>query len=209
MMWVVLFLFVGFSFAEINLLELEEKVKETAKEVYPLIKVPEKEIERKAQKLKPIINKNLQSAEELRKRIKREGNRIIFLESSVKEARSPVTEERRMIYVFMSSSVPEVVWKRYARYIKTAGLPAVFVLRGCIGGCKYFRPTLEFITRVLEINEENSGLAVEVQIDPRKFRKYNVTVVPCVAVEGGTSLSCGDWNLEYHLRKLGVSNDKD
>ena len=206
----LLLLLVGFSFAQINLLELEEKVRETAREVQKLIKVPQKEIKEEARKLKPVIDKNLQSSRELQKRIKREGNRIILLEPSAKgEKSSAVTERKGMIYVFMSSSVPEVVWKRYARYIKDTDLPAVFVLRGCIGGCKYFRPTLDFITKVLEIDEKNTGLAVEVQIDPKKFRQYNVTVVPCVAVEGGSSLSCGDWNLEYHLRKLGARNDKD
>ncbi len=109
------------------------------------------------------------------------------------------------LYIFMSSSVPLEVWWNYARYMEENNIKGAFILRGCIGGCRYIRPTLEFIERFLtEDGRNESGLSVEVWIDPLKFREYRISKVPCVAKEGSKEISCGDWNMEYHLRKLGI-----
>ena len=109
------------------------------------------------------------------------------------------------VYIFISSSVPLEVWWRYAHYLLDKDIRGVFILRGCIGGCRYIRPTLEFLRRFLtEDGKNEEGLPVEVWIDPIKFRDYGVKAVPCVAVEGKEELSCGDWSMEYHLERLGL-----
>lgn len=114
-----------------------------------------------------------------------------------------VASESRRIYVFMSSSVPKEVWYEYVRQAVKLKVDAVFLLRGCINGCKYIKPTLAFIQDVLTLGgKEKDGLPVEVWIDPVKFREYGVSVVPCFAYEGEKKLSCGDWSFEWHLRKL-------
>lgn len=133
-------------------------------------------------------------------RFRREGGRIVVEEGKEEKRRSLPT-----VYIFISSSVPLEVWWRYAHYLLDRGIPGVFVLRGCIRGCRYIRPTLEFVHRFLtEEGRNEEGLPVEVQIDPLKFRDYGVKVVPCVALEGKEKLSCGDWSMEYHLKELGA-----
>ena len=211
MTWAFLLL-CGMVFAQVPDLEkMEERAKKKAEELQKTLKMPGKEeIEREMEKVKPIVERSITGSKKWEKRFKKEGDRIIFLGPPVAErdGKEGSRRKEKAIYVFMSSSVPEVVWKRYAHYIDETGIPAVLLLRGCVGGCRRIRPTLEFIAGVLELDgEDEEGLRVEVQIDPRKFRKYGVKVVPCVAVEGRKELSCGDWSLEYHLRKLGVEID--
>lgn len=150
-----------------------------------------KEIERYREGLEGINEKVMKRAEEYREGVAGEG----------KERK----ELDKVVYIFISSSVPLEVWWNYAHYLLDKGIRGVFVLRGCIGGCRYIRPTLEFIRRFLtEDGKNEKGLEVEVQIDPLKFREYGVSVVPCVALEGKKVLSCGDWNMEYHLKRLGA-----
>ncbi len=109
----------------------------------------------------------------------------------------------KVIYLFISSSVPLEVWWNYAHQALNGNHRVVFVLRGCIGGCRYIKPTLEFIQKFLtEDGQRERWLPIEVQIDPLKFRKYGVKKVPCFALEGEEVLSCGDYTLEYHLRRL-------
>ena len=116
----------------------------------------------------------------------------------VKVRRKEKREVKERVYVFMSSSVPKEVWEVYMDYALQKKVPAVFILRGCVGGCRYVRPTIDFIRDVL------GERPLEVWIDPVKFREYGVKAVPCVAVEGKEKLSCGDWSMEYHLKELGV-----
>jgi len=106
----------------------------------------------------------------------------------------------RKVFVFMSSSVPLEVWHAYAEQARELGIngDVVFVLRGCIGGCRFIKPTLNFLKNVMEKEKD-----LEVWIDPLLFRRYKVKVVPCVAVEGKEFTSCGDWSLKWHLEKLG------
>ena len=85
-------------------------------------------------------------------------------------------------------------------FVEKKNIPAVFLLRGCIGGCKFIRPTIEFLKSLIIIDNKKYR-EIEIAIDPILFRKYRVTEVPCVVWKG--KKSCGDWNFEYHLRVLG------
>jgi len=118
------------------------------------------------------------------------------------DRKSPTVAEGRdrfegRLYIFMSSSVPVEIWNRYMDHVVEKELDAIFLLRGCVGGCRYIGPTLRFLREVI------GERPVEVWIDPAKFREYGVKAVPCVALEGRRELSCGDWNLGYHLKVLG------
>ncbi|HIC96950.1 MAG TPA: hypothetical protein EYP11_00935 [Aquificaceae bacterium] len=135
--------------------------------------------------------------EEYKGRVKGSVDRARKRAKGWEEGKAEGEGRKGTVYIFMSSSVPEEVWDAYMEYVAEKELPAVFLLRGCIGGCRYIRPTLAFIRKVLK------GHPLEVWIDPIKFREYGVKVVPCVAVEGKEGLSCGDWNIVYHLRRLG------
>ena len=190
----LLFLFLAgiVSGTEIPEKEIEKKIGELRKSGVLTDKTI-KEIERYIEEGKGIHKRIKEKAlEEWRIRQKKDGSIEIVRKTEEKK------KIKNKVYIFMSSSVPEEVWNIYMNYVLDKNIPAVFLLRGCIGGCKYIRPTLEFIQRVLKERP------LEVWIDPVKFKNYRVKVVPCVAVEGKEKLSCGDWNLEYHMRELGV-----
>ena len=170
---------------------------------YAQVKVNKEEVMKKLEELKEkgiLSEEVLKRVEEYRKRIKPLIDSVQKEDPVVPEA---VTAADKRLYIFMSSSVPREIWYAYARQVASRRLNAVFLLRGCIGGCKYIKPTLSFIKDIITLGgEEKGGLPVEVWIDPIKFREYGVSAVPCFAYEGKKRLSCGDWSLEYHLRKL-------
>ena len=112
-----------------------------------------------------------------------------------------LSDER--LYIFMSSSVPLVTWNNYAESLdKLRETNAAIVLRGCIGGCTYFKPTLEFIKKIIlpegieDIDFSKEGWQkeldkrtrhVQILIDPLLFRYYGITEVPCIVYAKGVS----------------------
>jgi len=126
-------------------------------------------------------------------------------------------------YLLMSSSVPKSVWRSYADFVEKAKLEdrVVFVLRGCVGGCTYIRPTLEFLQDILRDGERERNIGI--WIDPFIFRRFGVKEVPCLVmvkgdqpldvelspgrldnlkVRGREWISCGDWSLGWHFKEL-------
>ena len=176
--------------------EIEKNLKKLEEEGILRKDVLEK-VQKYKEEVKPLAEKGKRKSEEWE--IRRENGKML-VEKREKKAEKEEGKGRK-IYVFMSSSVPEEIWDTYMDFVLKKKLNAVFLLRGCIGGCRYIKPTLVFIRKVLK------DRPVEVWIDPLKFRQYGVKAVPCVALEGEKRLSCGDWNLEYHLRKLGRRAD--
>ncbi len=130
---------------------------------------------------------------------------------------------RTVFYLLMSSSVPKSIWKNYADFVEKAKLEdrVVFVLRGCVGGCTYIRPTLEFLQDILKDGERERSIGI--WIDPFIFRRFGVKEVPCLVMVKGDQLvdvelspgrldnlkargkewlSCGDWSLGWHFKQL-------
>ena len=123
----------------------------------------------------------------------------------------------------MSSSVPLSVWRGYAAVLDRLQTDHIaMVLRGCIGGCRYIKPTLEFLQKVIKPDEHTEYSAL-VEIDPLLFRKYRIKEVPCFVYAKGLQvdrpdlsegweknikeepefwISCGDWAFGYHIEKL-------
>lgn len=156
------------------------------------------------------------------KKIRYENGKIVVQENN-QESRSEGVkslDSDEKLYILMSSSVPLSIWRRYARALEVNGLNrnGVFVLRGCINGCSYIKPTIEFLKKVYSENAK-----VEVQIDPLIFRRFNVKAVPCfvyvkgdvlqgkdlsaglegnLKVKGSHAISCGDWSFEHHMKEL-------
>jgi hypothetical protein len=128
-----------------------------------------------------------------------------------------------VFYLLMSSSVPKSVWKSYADFVENAKLEdkVVFVLRGCVGGCTYIKPTLEFLMDILKDGDRERNIGI--WIDPFIFRRFGVKEVPCLVMVKGDQLvdvelspgrldnlkvrgkewiSCGDWSLGWHFREI-------
>jgi len=145
----------------------------------------------------------------------------------IKQPKGDYFDNGERIYIFMSSSVPFNIWRSYAEEIDKLeiGVNVYMVLRGCIGGCEKLKPTMEFMRKVLiKSEEEKTGLACNVVIDPFLFRTYHKKeTVPCFVYTKGLGLvdttlseglednietmpklatSCEDWNFYYHLEKL-------
>lgn len=191
-MWLVALLLVGLAFGVEK--GLEEGIKKLKKEGL-LSEEMERMIEEYKEAGRKARKEALRKAKEW-KVYQGKGGKVVVEKREEKGKGEEVVKRR--VYIFMSSSVPKEVWEGYMDYVLKKNIPAVFLLRGCIGGCRYIRPTLEFIKEVL------GERPLEIWIDPIKFRDYGVKVVPCVAMEGKEEVSCGDWNLEYHLSKLGA-----
>lgn len=135
------------------------------------------------------------------------------------------------IYIFMSASVPKETWRGYAKTIDALNLNdnVIMVMRGCIGGCEKFKPTLNFIQDVLVEDKSKGGYKARVAIDPMLFRLYNIKEAPTVVYAKGLKVdnpdlsegierniltkpkiyrSSGDWSLRYHLDQLYKSSNE-
>jgi type-F conjugative transfer system pilin assembly protein TrbC len=127
---------------------------------------------------------------------------------------SGILDADERIYVFISSSVPENTIRGYVSDIDKLQDPNVFlVMRGFIGGMKYFRPTLSFMTGLLKKDKSCSlerGEKCEVyqsqfQIDPMLFARYDITSVPAIVYARGLSINDSDMS-EGLMDNANISN---
>ena len=134
------------------------------------------------------------------------------------------------VYIFVSSSMPMTALRRYAQDLdKLADPNIVMVLRGFVGGMRYFRPTGDFIGQVLRKDEacdpgkeQCEAYQAGIRIDPMLFRKYGIKQVPAVvyvpqaqaldsgndgaggeADSGNYYVVYGDASLEYVMGVIG------
>lgn len=231
----LLFSFVAFGQdMKDRLRELDKAVKERLEKMGK-IEVPQLDEKRK-EELKGQIEGLKKTVEQEKTRLRYENGRIVVEERKEKKkqernnARIRLAEDER-IYILMSSSVPKTVWRAYARAIEDYGISdkAFLVLRGCIGGCTYIKPTLSFIQSIIAPSEKEQ-IKAEVWIDPLVFRRFGIQRVPCfvyvkgdllenpqlsiglpenLKTKGKEYISCGDWAFEYHMQELckkGVKN---
>jgi len=194
--------------------EYEKKLEEM-KNYRPPSASPElkKELEQRAREAQ-------QRALQERSRFELKDGKVIMKESFQSP---PSLAEDLVFYVAMSSSVPKAVWSRYMDFVEKEGLAhkVAFVLRGCVGGCTYIKPTLEFLMGILKDGQRERGVGV--MIDPFIFRRFGIKEVPCVVmvkgdqvwdvslsagrednlrVKGLWAISCGDWSMGYHFKVL-------
>ncbi|MFH1675357.1 MAG: type-F conjugative transfer system pilin assembly protein TrbC [Pseudomonadota bacterium] len=110
-------------------------------------------------------------------------------------ADSVLTSDERL-YIFISSSVPLSTLRAYAFALDRLNDPNVaMVMRGFVGGMKYFKPTLEFVQNII-VRENSCDLVTEkckvfnaaISIDPVMFRKYGIRSVPAIAYVKGKSI---------------------
>jgi len=88
--------------------------------------------------------------------------------------------------LFISSSMPEITLRNYARDLEKVG--GVMVMRGMIGGLRKTQPTMEFIAKILRKNPSCEGprcvmRALDVVVDPVQFKYHGIARVPALIVE--------------------------
>lgn len=100
------------------------------------------------------------------------------------------------IYVFISSSVPLDTLRNYAADLDRLRDPNIsMVMRGFVDGIKHFKPTLEFLQKVLTrdpkcdfTTQQCDAFRATVNIDPLLFRRYSIGHVPAIVYVKGLSL---------------------
>lgn len=165
----------------------------------------EREVEQDIQIIKPRVNEvikksqspiYMQRAEEVKKKADEiEQEELTKMQNNYqpqnKKKLHPHFNRGDMLYIFMSSSVPRIVWDTYAQAIAKTGLSnnIVMVLRGCIGGCTYVMPTVRFLRSVLTDNGRvPKGYDAQIWIDPLLFERFNIQRVPCFVFVRGQDL---------------------
>ena len=126
-------------------------------------------------------------------RLKREifGGRIQEYYQGAPEAAAAMAGElpaNERIYIFISSSIPRETLRNYVRDVARLKDPNVkLVMRGLIGGVKYIKPTMRFVSGILlkdpACDPEKSRCeryAAGVNVDPLLFRRYGIEEVPAI-----------------------------
>ena len=92
------------------------------------------------------------------------------------------------IYIFISSSIPRETLRNYVRDVARLKDPNVkLVMRGLVGGVKYIKPTMRFVSGILlkdpSCDPEKGRCeryAAGVNVDPLIFRRYGIREVPAI-----------------------------
>lgn len=100
------------------------------------------------------------------------------------------------LFIFISFSVPEATWLSLSKEASRLG-GVTFVLQGLPENS-----FIELAKRLLKLKEQ--GLAIQVDIDPVRFRKYGITTVPTFVVQGPKSFDklSGHISLAYALEYM-------
>ncbi len=129
------------------------------------------------------------------------------------------------IYIFISSSIPDVTIRNYFKASTRFVNNVYFVMIGGIQGLKWIQPTVNWIYERIKVDplcEETDCrvLPVRVIIDPFLFKKYKIQRVPTVvyvrglpdpdSVSGSESQftnsmavkSSGDVSINYHIKRM-------
>jgi len=129
-----------------------------------------------------------------------------------------VLDDNEVIYVFISSSMPEEVIRRYIAESEKIDGRIYFVLKGGIEGLTYIKPTVRWIAEMLKKDKncdlksflEGEGCDMyerEIWIQPLLFRQFKIDKVPAVVyVNEGKEIgvvSPGAVGLKRHLRRIG------
>ena len=118
------------------------------------------------------------------------------------------------IYLFLSSSVSEVMVNRYLIDVSRTGVQRIVpVLFGLPQGLQGKRVNAEYFSRVMQADSgcrdtpeaPCQRLAVPLKVNPELFARYNITEVPALAFEDGQDswLIQGKAELAFLLEKLG------
>lgn len=102
-----------------------------------------------------------------------------------KELASYQKVQKERIFIAISSSMPDIAIREYFKQLD--GISGVeFVFRGIVGDdIRYIQPTLKYIRYLMKKNpniknDEDNLYRVDIQINPKVFRKYNIQKVPAL-----------------------------
>lgn len=101
-------------------------------------------------------------------------------------SKNEVLGEREKLIVVISSSMPDDLVRRYFEAFSGVNHDVQFVMRGMIGGPTKFRPTGEYIARVMSKDpskpstDKENLYEFDVSVNPKITQRYGITKVPAV-----------------------------
>ncbi len=139
----------------------------------------QKRLAKEKERIKKDVLPRLKGYKEYERAYRRNQNRIL--------------KNGEKIYVFISSSIPDHVVRRYIGDIDRIGDPNIkIVMRGFVGGIRYIKPTMQYISRLLKKDEDCNPRRDKcemynayVNIDPLLFRRYEIERVPAFVYVSG------------------------
>jgi len=117
---------------------------------------------------------------------------------------------KETIYIFVSSSMPEITIKNYLESTKYIQNNVVFVMQGAIGGMQKIKPTLLWIKELIGEKYAN----VKIIIEPRISKRFSIERVPAILYTeqdiintqaedvSDTYIFYGDMPVAYSLKKM-------
>lgn len=122
--------------------------------------------------------------------------------------------DNERLYLFISSSMPNYVIRRYLSDISELRDDNItVVMRGFLGGVQYLRPTLRYLVEILKVDSECDirslnceFVRVSFQIDPLLFREYNINKVPALVYVNSQNekpvIIYGDAKFSYLIERI-------
>lgn len=118
------------------------------------------------------------------------------------KARRMAMDSGERMYLFVSSSMPDLILRRYAFQMESVP-GAQMVMRGFIGGARKIKPTIRFMSRILKKDKNCDKATCErintpLIIDPVLFRRYGIDRVPALVIVDGlqTDGQCSEGNAD-------------
>lgn len=117
---------------------------------------------------------------------------------------------KETIYIFISSSMPEITIKNYLKSTKHIQNNVVFVMQGAIGGMQKIKPTLIWIKELIGKEYVNAKIIIE----PRISKRFSIERVPAILYTeqniintqaedvSDTYIFYGDMPIAYALKKM-------
>lgn len=101
-------------------------------------------------------------------------------------SKNEVLGQKERVLVVISSSMPDELVRSYFEAFQSVNHDVAFVMRGMVGGATKYRPTAEYISRVMskdpkkDINDQKNKYVFDVSINPKITERFNITKVPAI-----------------------------
>lgn len=107
-------------------------------------------------------------------------------EGAVYSSKNEILSPKERIIIVLSSSMPDELVRSYFEAFEPVNRDVTFVMRGMVGGATKYRPTAEYISRVMtkdlkkDMNDPKNKYEFDVSINPKITQRFNVKKVPAL-----------------------------
>jgi len=107
-------------------------------------------------------------------------------EGTVYTSKNEILGQKERIIVVISSSMPDELVRSYFEAFSSVNRDVAFVMRGMVGGINKYRPSAEYINRVMskdpkkDINDPKNKYQFDVSINPKITQRFGIIKVPAI-----------------------------